>query len=106
MVSHLILSVLVAGATSTATTAKVYLQSDPLLAGSLIKYCEKEAPKSCATIDRRKEAIDDEKKVLTEVPLKLAEIYSEFDSLSVTFPKSAKVSAGFDLTFNSKLGTK
>ncbi len=106
MVSYLIMSVLVAGATSAATAAKEYLRSDPLLAGSVIKYCEKEIPNRCDTFDRRKEPVGDVTKVLTEVPLKLSEIYPLFSSLSVNFPKSDKVTAGFDLKFDSKLGTK
>jgi hypothetical protein len=106
MALHLVLSVLVAGATSTATATKEYLRSDPLLAGSVIKYCEKDAPKNCTTIDRQKEAIIDETKVLKELPLKLAELYPEFNSLSVKFPKSDKGSPGFDLTFDSKQETK
>jgi hypothetical protein len=106
MISHLVLSALVAGSASTTTNPKEYLRSDPLLAGSLIRYCEKEAPKKCTTIDRQHETISDEAKVLKELPLKLAEIYGDFNSLSVKFPKSDKASLNFDLSFESKKESK
>jgi hypothetical protein len=97
---------MMAASASTNSAAKDYLHNAPLLAGSIIKYCEKDAPKSCETIDRRNEVVSIDAAGAGEVTLKLSELYGDFSSLSVTFSKSDKVPGSFDMTFNSKLGAK
>jgi len=93
----------IAGSVSSISTSKDYLRHGELLAGSIIKFCEKTNPKSCATIDRRKEEESvDRITVAKEVGLKLAELYSDFSSLSVQFSKSDGAPGSFDMTFDSK----
>lgn len=107
MQTSLVIGLLMATSASTISTSKEYLRSAPLLAGSIIKYCEKEAPKSCVTIDRRKDiASVDKITVVAEVGLKLAELYPDFSSLSVHFSKSDKVPGSFDMKFDSAQGAK
>jgi hypothetical protein len=103
----LILSVLIVASASTVSASKDYLRNAPLLAGSVIKYCEKHDPKACETIDRQKEVTSvDRTKVAAEVALKLTELYPDFSSLSVCFSKSEDVHGSFDMTFDAKQGAK
>ncbi|HYX35597.1 MAG TPA: hypothetical protein VE954_21070 [Oligoflexus sp.] len=81
---NLILSLLLA--TSATTASKTYLAIESMLAGTLIKYCEHGAPKSCQTIDRRNETIaSDPVGDSDQLALKLSKIAPEFRTLTIDF---------------------
>lgn len=94
---NLILVTLLA-ASAASQASKDYLATEPMLAGSLITFCEKDAPKSCKKLDRRDEAITGDPALMSgQMALKLKKIAPEFHSLAVEFIKSDKVPNSLDL---------
>jgi hypothetical protein len=95
--SHLIFSFLISASASTVSASKDYLSKDPILAGSIIKYCEINNPKICTTIDRRKEKKFDAESadIISQVSTKLGGVAADFSSLSIKFD-------GIDFSFDFK----
>ncbi|MCX6131372.1 MAG: hypothetical protein NTX25_20210 [Proteobacteria bacterium] len=85
MYSHLISCLMISALATSVSTAKDYLRKDPMLAGALIKYCENTSPKSCATVDRRKEVSPtvDKATAIGEISSRLGDIAADFSSLSI-----------------------
>lgn len=95
---NLIFSIVLAASASAAS--KDYLANDPMLAGSVIKYCEHDAPKSCKTIDRRNETMThDLASISGQLALKLSKIAPEFHTVTVDFVESEKAPGSLDMQF-------
>ncbi len=101
MHTNIMFSLLISASASNVSTSKDYLRHDPMLGGSVIKYCETASPKSCETVDRRKEASPGIGKVevIKQLGSKLAEISVDFRSLSVQ-------NENLDLSFEFKQSHK
>ncbi len=85
-------------AAAASAGSRDYLASEPMLAGSIITFCEKDAPKSCKKLDRRNEAIAGDLALVSgQLAIQLMETAPDFHSLTVDFVKSDKVPNSLDL---------